>query len=371
MAERKRIERILMTADALGGVWTYALDLARGLVPHGVEVVLATMGGPLTLEQRTQAASVPNVRLFESSYRLEWMPDPWRDVESASDWLLTLENDTSPDIVHLNGYSHGNLPWRAPHLVVGHSCVLSWWRAVKGQAAPGEWTRYRVAVASGLRRADVVVAPTRAMMSELQRLYGPLRSTGVIANGRCGKWYRPAQKEPFILAAGRVWDEAKNISMLSRVRSTVEWPICVAGDHRHPNGQFAHLNNIRLLGVLRVDELALCYGRASIYCLPARYEPFGLSVVEAALSGCALVLGDIPSLRENWEGAAAFVPPDDPEALERTLADLIAHPQELGRLGMRARSRARRFRIGKTVRSYLALYSQLASRQAPITVRGE
>ncbi len=33
--------------------------------------------------------------------------------------------------------------------------------------------------------------------------------------------------------------------------------------------------------------------------LPARYEPFGLSVLEAALSGCALVLGDIPSLRES------------------------------------------------------------------------
>ena len=30
---------------------------------------------------------------------------------------------------------------------------------------------------------------------------------------------------------------------------------------------------------------------ASVYVLPAKYEPFGLSVLEAALSGCALVLG--------------------------------------------------------------------------------
>jgi hypothetical protein len=45
--------------------------------------------------------------------------------------------------------------------------------------------------------------------------------------------------------------------------------------------------------------------------LPARYEPFGLSVLEAALSGCALVPGDIASLRGNWDGVAEFVCPDD------------------------------------------------------------
>ena len=36
--------RILMTADTIGGVWTYALEFARALGPHGIEVTLATMG---------------------------------------------------------------------------------------------------------------------------------------------------------------------------------------------------------------------------------------------------------------------------------------------------------------------------------------
>jgi glycogen synthase len=56
------------------------------------------------------------------------------------------------------------------------------------------------------------------------------------------------------------------------------------------------------------------YARASIYALPARYEPFGLSALEAALSGCALILGDIPSLREVWLEAAPYVSPDDESA---------------------------------------------------------
>src|SRR5690625_7216151 len=33
--------------------------------------------------------------------------------------------------------------------------------------------------------------------------------------------------------------------------------------------------------------------QASVFVMPSRYEPFGLSVLEAALSGCALILSDI------------------------------------------------------------------------------
>ena len=36
--------RILMTVDALGGVWTYAVELARALAPRGVEIVFAQHG---------------------------------------------------------------------------------------------------------------------------------------------------------------------------------------------------------------------------------------------------------------------------------------------------------------------------------------
>ena len=44
MADDGCPRRILMTADTIGGVWSYALELAQGLARHGVEVALATMG---------------------------------------------------------------------------------------------------------------------------------------------------------------------------------------------------------------------------------------------------------------------------------------------------------------------------------------
>src|SRR5215210_7977192 len=110
--------KVLMTADTLGGVWNYAVQLSQALSKYRVRVALGTMGVSLTAEQREDVARVPNIEVFESSFKLEWMEEPWRDVAAAGEWLLELEAQTQPDVVHLNGYAHGALPWRAPTLMV-------------------------------------------------------------------------------------------------------------------------------------------------------------------------------------------------------------------------------------------------------------
>jgi glycogen synthase len=359
------IRRVLMTADTVGGVWTYSIELARTLARRGIEIALATMGAPLSPDQHKQAAAIPNLKVYESSFRLEWMDDPWTDIARAGDWLLTLENEFAPDIVHVNDYAHGDLPWHAPHVVVGHSCVLSWWRAVRGQDAPAEWSRYRETVTRGLRAAEYVIAPSRTMISNLQRYYGPLRATAVIPNARDPFAYRMATKERFILAAGRVWDEAKNLACLGDLTSRVEWPVCVAGEAQHPDGGARPIQDVRLLGVLPAEDLAGWYSRASIYCLPARYEPFGLSVLEAALSGCALVLGDIPSLRENWEGAAVFVDPEDRNALAAEVNELIGNAARRHALAAHAYARGLSFTPDRMGDAYMGVYRELVSTHVP------
>jgi glycosyltransferase involved in cell wall biosynthesis len=348
-----------MTADTVGGVWTYALELARGLGERGVEVALASMGAPLNELQRDKAERIPRLRVFESHFKLEWMEDCWRDVEKAREWLLRLEDRICPDLVHLNGYVHAALPWQAPKLVVGHSCVLSWWRAVKGEEAPEEWGRYRAEVAAGLAAADLVAAPTAAMLAALADHYGELPRTRVIPNGRDPKLFPRAAKEPMLFSAGRLWDEAKNLEALERVAPRLPWPVFVAGENHHPDGGEVRPHNTRLLGRLSQRALAAWLGRSSIYILPARYEPFGLSALEAALAGCALVLGDIPSLRETWEGRAVFVPPDDTDALEREITGLIAEPERREALAAAARERALEFGPERMTEEYLTAYGEV------------
>jgi glycogen synthase len=351
--------RILITADTVGGVWSYAVELAKALGARDVRVALATMGAPLATRQRAQLRGLPLVRLFESTWKLEWMPGAWDDVERAGDWLLRIEREWQPDIVHLNQFAFGALPFTAPSLVVAHSCVLSWWRAVHGEDAPAEWDPYRRKVAQGLRGAGLVVAPTRAMLQTLVRDYDYAHAALVIGNGRDGAVFKAAPKEPVIFAAGRLWDEAKNLEALEAVAPQLPWPVNVAGSTVHPGGRIVVPASVHCLGELAPEVLAGHLGKAAIYALPARYEPFGLSVLEAALCGCALVLGDIPSLREVWGQAALYVPPANHAALRDALRGLVADPQRRLRLAAAARARALQFTPQRMAGDYLKAYAML------------
>ena len=352
---------ILMTADTVGGVWTYALELVRALAPFGTRVALATMGAPLAAHQWEQAEALPNLTIYESSYRLEWMNEPWDDVAAAGEWLLQLEAQVQPDLVHLNGLVHSALPWQRPVLAVVHSCVLSWWQAVKGEDAPEIWATYRRLVRQGLQAADAVVAPTGAMLRAAQELYGPFQQSAVIHNGASPQAFRPVTKEPFIFGMGRVWDEAKNLALLAQAAAGLPWPVYLAGDARHPaTGQVLELPNVHFLGQLPASEVKHWLARASIYALPARYEPFGLSFLEAALAGCALVAGDIASLREVWGAAACYVPPQDAAALHNTLFSLIEGESVRLNAAARAQTRALQYTLARQVEEYGRLYQQLA-----------
>jgi glycosyltransferase involved in cell wall biosynthesis len=355
------VNTVLMTADAVGGVWRYAIDLARGLGDRGVRTTIAVMGPPPSAGQRREADAA-GVHLVDRPYRLEWMDDPWDDVKRAGDWLLALERTLRPDVVHLNGYSHAKLPWSVPVVVVAHSCVRTWWTAVKGEPAPGRLGHYTDEIAAGLAAAAIVVAPTSAMLDALSTEYGRPPRVQVIPNGCAAAEHAElpiAGKEKLVLSAGRVWDEAKNIGALSAVAHELPWPVHVAGECREPGKSDGGRPPVQLLGCLAPQELAAWYRRAAIYTLPARYEPFGLSVLEAATAGCALVLGDIRSLRENWDGAALFVPADDHRALGAAIRRLIEEPGTRTELARRAFARASGFTLRRTTDEYLRVYESL------------
>ena len=357
---------VLMTADTIGGVWTYAIELARVLADHNVQVALATMGAPLSRDQRRAISSLRNTEVFESSFKLEWMDKPWNDVARAGNWLLEIERRTAPDVIHLNNFAHGALPFRAPKIVVGHSCVASWWKAVKGTETSPEWNQYKEVVQAGLQSAHRVLAPSHHMLDLLKHYYGPFEGR-VIYNGRDPACFMPGRKEEMILSAGRIWDEAKNLRLLSAVAPDIPWPTYVAGEQKHPNGSVVSEKHIQLLGKLPSEVLSRWYSRAAVYALPARYEPFGLSILEAGLAGCALVLGNIPSLREIWGGVALFVSPDDPLELKFTLQRLIQNLFRRKEMAAYAQCRAIQLTSKRMAAEYLSVYSEVLGTYVPTT----
>jgi glycosyltransferase involved in cell wall biosynthesis len=331
------------------------MELARALSTVGTQVALATMGAPVSQDQREQLRHLPNVELFESQYRLEWMDDARQDLNASGDWLLSLAERIHPDLIHLNGYVHGALPWGVPSVVVAHSCVVSWWNAVLETDPPPSWNVYRQAVCAGLAGADAVVSISGAMSTALEAHYG-FSHSAVVYN--CSHDHRPAEKQNFVLTSGRAWDAAKNIRALDAVADSFEWPVCLAGETMHPQGGIAALPRLEALGTLPPAAMKLWFAHAPIYCLPARYEPFGLSILEAGLSGCALVLGDIPSLREIWGDAALLVDPSDNAALTAAIRSLIHSHDFRTAMGKRARERALEFTPEKMLTGYLGIYEQ-------------
>lgn len=355
--------RILMTADAVGGIWTYATELSRGLCERGDDVTLVVMGPPPRADQLAPLHDIRGLSIVPTDLALEWMDADGSDIANARDRLLSIAQRVRPDIIHLNSYREGAFDWPAPVLVVAHSCVWSWWQACRGgEPDDSRWRHYADAVAAGLAASDMWSAPSEAFRRTIEALYS-VRAPGRVV--RNGARIPPIlhEKEHFVLAAGRLWDEAKNLSALASIASDLDCPVRVAGPLAAPgsNESCSAGANLTWLGNLSRPELTAQMQRAAIFAAPALYEPFGLSVLEAAACGCALVLSDIPTLRELWQGAALFVAPRDRDTLSNTLQRLARDHVLRTLMQHAALMRAYHYSLDAAVGAYRELHSEMTS----------
>jgi glycogen synthase len=371
MKEAKHQINVLMTTDTVGGVWTYCVELCRSLLNYNVQFTLVTAGAKMQQWQKEEIQALQNVTVFETTYKLEWMNDPWNDVNVCGELLLELEEQLEPDIVHLNSFSFGSLPFKSLTIVIAHSDVYSWWKAVHGQTPPAEWKTYYQRVRNGITGVDLVIAPSRFMFDAIKDIYVDDIEGIVIYNGRNERLFCTAKKKPVVFCMGRLWDEAKNISLVTAAASNINYKIRIAGDNKFDTFQASiENNNVTLLGKLSTSQIANELSTASIYLLPAKYEPFGLSALEAALSGCALVLADIPSLQEIWDDAAVYVDPNNPEELAEKVNSLMGNESLLKNYAAKALSKAKKYSAEIMAENYLSLYERILT-QTPSLVKRE
>jgi glycogen synthase len=222
-------------------------------------------------------------------------------------------------------------------------------------------------VGRGLAEATAVVAPSAWMQARLKEIYGLNGYSWVIYNGRTPALFNPhITKEPYLLSVGRLWDSGKQVTLLCREGLPLDCHL--AGSDRHPEA--SHRLEAQLKGTIprlhfkgpqTQDQLRQLYGKASIYAATSRYEPFGLAPLEAALSRCALVMNDIPSFRELWDGAGCFFRHNSAQDLFAQMELLCEQPEKRRELANRAYQRARTvFNAERMVDQYLQLYSETA-----------
>jgi glycosyltransferase involved in cell wall biosynthesis len=355
--------RLFMTTDAVGGVWPYAVDLSRHLCAAGVNVTLAVTGPAPSEAQRQEAGAIAGLALLPTHLPLDWVASEPSVVVKAGAELARLAQDCRAQLVHLNSAAYAaDNHFAAPLLIACHSCVATWWDTVRGQDLPDDFVWRRDQVAKGYAEAKMLVAPSQAFAQATKRVYGRQVNPRVVYNGRThagASRSGPTLPPAFAFTAGRLWDEGKNLKALDSAAALTEIPVLAAGSFAGPNGVSVKLPHLQALGQLDSEAIAACFAEAPIFVSPAYYEPFGFAVLEAARSGTALILSDIPTFREIWGEAASYVPCDDVEAIAGEIERLIADPALMSRRAAEAQRRASRYSVEAMGRKMLSLYSEV------------
>jgi glycosyltransferase involved in cell wall biosynthesis len=97
-----------------------------------------------------------------------------------------------------------------------------------------------------------------------------------------------------------------------------------------------------VLGRLSLEDVARAYSSASVFCLPTRQEPFGIVLIEAMLSGLAIVatdVGAVPDLVEDGENGQR-IEVDDIDGLASALIYLLNNPEKLEAMGRKSAQKA-------------------------------
>jgi glycosyltransferase involved in cell wall biosynthesis len=352
--------RLLLTADAVGGVWQYSLDLARGLSRLGVDVVLAVLGPAPSRAQRLAATTVPRLKVIETGLALDWMAEDANAIHAAGDAVAQLALELDVDLIQLHSAALlAGGGFAVPAVAVHHSCVASWWEAVQGTALPEDFSWRTEIMRAGLKAADAVVTPSLAFSEVTARLYGLAETPRTVHNGRTPIVRKAQAEHDFVFTAGRLWDEGKNLHTLDAAAKNVAVPVHAAGPLSGPNGTQVIFQHLHCLGSLGEDELGQWLAAKPVFVSTAFYEPFGLAVLEAAQAGCPLVLSDIPTFRELWGDVAIFVDPRDEAGFTRAISDLVCDDFQRSHLGAKAKDRASRYTPDVMAAQMAALYRSL------------
>jgi glycosyltransferase involved in cell wall biosynthesis len=349
--------RLMLVTDAVGGVWTYSLDLARALREWDVEAFLVVTGPSPSVEQRAEASAF---ELIDTGFPLDWTARRPDLIRRAGCGLADLAVQQGAHLVQVNSAALlADCEFDQPVIAVQHSCVASWWATVKGTPLPPDFGWRCDLIECGLNRAAAVVAPSASFAALTARTYALTRPVHAVHNGRRALPMKRRPMEDYVFTAGRLWDEGKNLRTLDEAAGKLSMPIEAAGPLNGPNGAQVIFDNLRCLGELPPAGIAERLAARPIFASAAVYEPFGLSVLEAAQAGCALVLSDIPSFRELWAGCAIFVPANDSNAFHETIKELIANPGRRTDLGITARMHALRYTPDLMARRMVQIYEHL------------
>lgn len=251
------------------------------------------------------------------------------------------------DLIHANWTLSAGCVWllkwlhRKPYIVTVHGSDI--FEAVKIPVV--RWLTGFV-----LRRAEKVIAVSRALASEVTKLGVPQGSIAVIPNGVDIERFYPGtgERDPIILFVGS-HTRVKGGDVLLRAFREVaqaypDYRLVMVGDGPCRSEWEALANDLRIAdrvnftGELGRDEVAEWMRRAKLFVLPSRSEGLGVVLLEALASGTPCIgsaVGGILDIIDHRVGC--LVSSDDEKGFARTIVEFLGRSTDFNCLSMAAR----------------------------------
>jgi glycosyltransferase involved in cell wall biosynthesis len=336
----------------IGGSERHLLTLLPALAERGVEPVFVGLDDPAwNPADFYRALTVPSIRL----------PSP-RDVDPLL--LARLLRDLRADIVHTH-LVHADLYGGLAAKLRGARLV-----STKHNDDPFRTGPFRVVERQLGRLADRVITITDSLRRfTVERVGIPAAKVETVHYGldRLPEAWGDNPPDPVradarvVLAVSRLTEQKGVDVAIAALRELPEDVVLVVlgeGPQRPALERLARelavAERVFLLG--RVPDVAAWLGRARVLVHPARWEGFGLAVLEAMLAGLPVVATTVSSLPELVGADGLLVPPDDPRALALAAVTALERPE----LGETLRTRARtEFSVARMAERTIAVYERL------------
>lgn len=231
--------------------------------------------------------------------------------------------------------------------------------------------------------ADIVIAPSSAMLADLRAMGVSLRRSAVVPNPmRIDAEREPFKREPIVVVSGRLeWRKGQDLAVRAMQRLLAGGVACrlvLAGRDTKtgPLGTSmrAHLESIieprfsgriEFAGPLGRADLDALLARAACSVFPSRYENYPYAVAEAIALGSPAIVSDVGGMRELVGDHGLVVPAEDAESLASAIERVLRAP-EPDALARCREHVAKQMDPARVVQQTLAAWQEVTPRARPL-----
>lgn len=283
------------------GVGFYTYNLSKKLIEKGHEVTVITRGSLRTrieFFEGIRVIKVPFIPLYPFHVRIHgfFVNKLFKSMENEFD-LIHFHSPLPPVVktsLPIISTLHGSMIGNAEDMEIVDLKSL-------GTKILTKYVSYPL-ILKLIKCSDMITTVSNSVKNELEKYYS-IDEVLITENGVDAKKFMPYPKnENYILYVGRL-SYGKGLFDLLETAKQINNPeikFYLAGKGELENKlkkriKDENINNIKLLGSLKHEELIKIYQNALIFFFPSYYEGFPTVVLEAMACGLPVIVSDIES----------------------------------------------------------------------------